>query len=89
MWASQMWSICATSELIGADAIEVFAGGIIKYAAKRTTPGALMVLRAFGAVAPEPYGSRARREADRLAAAGATERRWAPVVGQVGRRPPT
>jgi len=81
MWASQMWSIWATSELIGADAIEVFAGGIIKYAARRATPGALMVLRALGAVAPEPYGSRARREAGRLAAAGATERRWAAVVG--------
>jgi hypothetical protein len=81
MWASQMWSIWATSELADADAIEVFAGGIIKYAAKRTTPGALMVLRALGAVAPEPYGSRARRTADRLAAAGATERRWAAVVG--------
>ena len=67
MWASQMWSIWAKSELIGMDAVDVFAGGLINYAAKRSTPAALMVLRALGAVAPEPYGSRARRGADRLA----------------------
>jgi hypothetical protein len=81
MWASQMWSIWANSELVGMDALEVFAGGLIKHAAKRATPGALMALRALGAVAPEPYGSRARREAERLAAAGVADRRWAAVVG--------
>jgi hypothetical protein len=81
MWASQMWSIWANSELIGMDAVEVFAGGFIKLAAKRATPGALMALRALSAVAPEPYGSRARREAEHLASAGVPERRWAAVVG--------
>ena len=81
MWASQMWSIWANSELVDMDALEVFAGGLIKHAAKRATPGALMALRALGAVAPEPYGSRARREAERLAAAGVAERRWSAVVG--------
>jgi len=81
MWASQMWSIWAKSELIGMDAVDVFAGGLINYAAERITPAALMVLRALGAVAPEPYGSRARRGADRLATAGVTERRWAWLVG--------
>ena len=80
-WASQVWSIWATSELIGMDPVEVFAGGLIKYAAKQATPGALMVLRALGAVAPEPYGSRAEREAERLASAGVPDRRWAAVVG--------
>jgi hypothetical protein len=81
MWASQMWSIWARSELIGIDAVDVFAGGLINYAAKRTIPSALMVLRALGAVAPEPYGSRARRGADRLATAGVAERPWAWLVG--------
>jgi hypothetical protein len=81
MWASQVWSIWATSELIGMDAIDVFAGGLIKYAAKRANTGALMALRAIGAVAPEPYGSRARQEAERLASTGVAERRWAAVVG--------
>jgi hypothetical protein len=81
MWASQMWSIWATSELIGMDAVEVFAGGLIKHAAKRATPAALMAIRALGAVAPEPYGSRARREAERLASTGVAEPRWAAVVG--------
>jgi len=81
MWASQMWSIWANTELVGVDAVELFGGGLIKHAAKRATPGALMVLRALGAVAPEPYGSRARREAGRLAATGVAERRWASVVG--------
>jgi len=81
MWASQMWSIWAKSELIGADALEVFGGGIIKYAGKRGTPGAQVVLRALGAVAPAPYGARARREAERLAGAGVAERSWAEAVG--------
>jgi hypothetical protein len=81
MWASQMWSIWAKSELVGMDAIEVFAGGLITYAGKRATPGALMVLRALGAIAPASYGQRARRAADRLVAEGLRERRWAAVVG--------
>lgn len=81
VWASEMWAIWAKSEPIDMDAVDVFAGGIIKYAAKRGTPGALMVLRALGAVAPDPYGSRARREADRLAGAGVVERKWAAAVG--------
>ncbi len=81
MWASQMWSVWATAELDGMDPVELFAGGFIAYAAKWATPSAGMALRALGAVAPEPYGSRARRGADRVAAAGVTERRWAAVVG--------
>jgi hypothetical protein len=81
MWASHMWSTWSNSELIGLDAVEVFGGGVIKYAAKRATPGALITLRALAAVAPDPYGSRARREAERLVSAGVTEPRWAAVVG--------
>jgi hypothetical protein len=83
VWASQMWSMWADYELIGLDAVEVFAGGVIKHAAKRATPGALITLRALGAVAPEPYGSRARREADRLASTGVTEPGWAAALGVV------
>ena len=56
IWASHMWSTWANSELIGLDTVEVFGGGVIKYAAKRATPGALMTLRALAAVAPDPYG---------------------------------
>ena len=63
MWASQMWSVWAGSELIRMDAVEVFAGGMIDYAARRATPAGLMVLRALSAVAPDPYGSRARLHA--------------------------
>jgi len=81
-----MWSVCEGSVLIGMDALEVFAGGIISHAAKRATPAALAVLQALGAVAPEPYGARARREADRLTKAGVAQRRWA---GALGRATPT
>ena len=81
MWASQMWSIWAKSELVGMEAIEVFAGGLITYAVRRATPGALMVLRALGAVAPAPYGPSARLAADRLVAQGVAEPRWGEVVG--------
>ena len=81
MWASQMWSIWAKSELVGRDAVEVFAGGLIRYAGRKATSAALLVLRAISAVAPEPYGTRARREAERIAASGVAERRWAVVVG--------
>ncbi len=81
MWASQMWSIWASSELVGMDAVEVFAGGMIDYAARRGTPAALIVLRALSAVAPDPYGPRARREAERLAVRGTPERSWAPGLG--------
>jgi hypothetical protein len=81
MWASQMWSVWSQSELIGMDAIEVFAGGLIRYCAKRATPAALLVLRALASVAPPPYGERARREADRLAAGGVPERRSTSAVG--------
>ena len=81
MWASEMWSIWAGSELIGMDAVEVFGGGMIDYAARRATPAALIVLRALSAVAPDPYGSRARLKADRLAVQGTAERSWASVLG--------
>jgi hypothetical protein len=81
IWASSLWAMCSTGELIDMDAVKVFAGGLIKYAGERRTPSALMVLRALGAVAPEPYGSRARREADRIAAAGVADRSWASLLG--------
>ena len=81
MWASQMWSIWAKSELVGMDATEVFAGGMITYAGIRATPGAQNVLRALASVAPAPYGQKARRAADRLAAHGVREPTWAEVVG--------
>ena len=81
IWASQMWSVWAGSELIDMDALEVFGGGMIDYAATRATPAALIVLRALGAVAPDPYGSRARLQAERLAARGTPERSWASALG--------
>jgi hypothetical protein len=81
MWASQLWSMWASYELTGLDAVAVFAGGVITHAAKLATPGALITLRALGAVAPEPYGSRARREADRLASTGVAEPGWASALG--------
>jgi len=81
VWASQMWSMWANSEVIGLDAVDVFAGGVIKHAAKRATSGALVTLRALGAVAPEPYGSRSRREAERLASMGLPEPGWAATLG--------
>ena len=81
MWASDMWSLWANSALIGLDAVEVFAGGVITHAARRATPSALVTLRALGAVAPEPYGARARREAGRLASTGVAEPGWAAVLG--------
>ncbi len=81
VWASHMWSIWAGSEMIGMDAVDVFGGGLIDYAARRATPAALMVLRALSAVAPDPYGSRARLQAERLTASGIPERSWASVLG--------
>jgi len=81
VWASELWSTWANSEMIGMDAVEVCGGGVIKHAAQRATPGALMTLRALGAVAPEPYGARARREAERLVSVGVSEPQWAAVVG--------
>jgi hypothetical protein len=81
LWASQMWSIWANSEMGGMDTVEVFAGGFIKHAAKSATTEALMTLRALAAIAPEPYGSRARREAEGLASTGVGEPGWAVLVG--------
>lgn len=81
MWASEMWSIWDHSELIDMDALEVFGGGMIDYAARRGTPAALMVLRALSSVAPEPYGSRARLRAESLAGGGVPERSWAQIIG--------
>src|SRR5579863_8286584 len=76
MWASHMWSIWEDQYLVDLDAVEVFAGGLIAYAATRNTSNALAVLRALAAVAPEPYGARARRAADRVAGMGAVEPPW-------------
>ena len=61
IWASQLWSIWANSELEGMDAIEVLAGGLIGYAGVLGTSGALMALRALASIAPPPYGERSRR----------------------------
>ncbi len=81
MWASHMWSIWEGQYLIDMDAVDVFAGGLIAYAATRNTSNALAVLRALAAVAPEPYGARARRAADRVAGMGAVEPPWSALVG--------
>lgn len=82
MWASEMWSIWTRHELRDTDTVEVFGGGFIRYAARLGNPAALLALRAVAAVAPSPYGVRARREAERLAAGGVPEDwAWASVVG--------
>ncbi|HZQ84764.1 MAG TPA: hypothetical protein VFA83_08005 [Acidimicrobiales bacterium] len=81
MWASHMWSIWQGQYLVEMDAVEVFAGGLIAYAATRNTPNALAVLRALASVAPEPYGARARRAADRVAGTGVVEPPWSALVG--------
>ena len=82
VWASQMWSIWQRCDLVGMDAEAVMGGGLIAYAAERSTPAALVVLRSLATVAPEPYGAKARRAADRMAAAGIAEPSWAEVVGR-------
>jgi hypothetical protein len=81
VWASQMWAIWQRAELIGMDATAVFAGGLIDYAIKHSGPGALAVLRAIAAVAPNPYGARARRGAEALSQSGAVEPAWTGAVG--------
>lgn len=81
-WASQMWSIWHSDTLVGMDAEAVFAGGLIAYTAERTTPAAMVILRGLATIAPEPYRAKARRAADRLAAAGVAEPAWAEVVGR-------
>ena len=81
VWASQMWAIWQRAELVGMDATAVFAGGLIDYATKRSPPGALAVLRALAAVAPNPYGARARRGAEALFQSGANEPAWTGAVG--------
>lgn len=82
MWASQLWSIWHGATLVDMDAEAVFAGGLIAYAAERATPAAMVMLRSLATVAPEPYRAKARRAADRLAAAGVAEPAWAEVVGR-------
>jgi len=82
MWASQMWSIWQRATLVDMDAEAVFAGGLIAYAAERATPAAMVTLRALATVASEPYRAKARRAADRLAAAGVAEPAWTEVVGR-------
>jgi hypothetical protein len=72
-----MWAMWEGLHLVDMDAVAVFAGGFIRYATDRRTPEAQVVLRALGAVAPEAYGTRARRAGDRLAEAGVPEPSWA------------
>ena len=82
MWASHLWSIWEDQYLIDMDAVEVFAGGLITYAASQNTKNALAVLRALAAVAPEPYGSRARRAAHQMTGRGGlADPPWADAVG--------
>jgi hypothetical protein len=81
LWASQMWSIWQKAELVGMDATAVFAGGLINYATKCATPGAVAVLRALAAVAPGPYGTKARRAAEELSRSGIPQPAWADSVG--------
>ncbi|MDP9075220.1 MAG: hypothetical protein M3N98_13870 [Actinomycetota bacterium] len=80
-WASHLWSVWAGQHLDQMDPVAVFAGGLIGFAADQATPDALMVLRALGAVALEPYRSQARRAADRLADAGVAEPSWSEDIG--------
>lgn len=82
LWASQLWCIWDRSELVGMDAVEVFAGGLIAYATKRATEEALRAMLALGAVAPELYGAKARRAAARLARRGIAKPSWSGVVGR-------
>lgn len=80
-WASTVWSGFQRQQLVGADAVEVIGGGLIAYAGRNGSPASLIVLRALAAVAPEPYGTKAARAANRLAAAGGTEPTWAALPG--------
>ncbi len=79
-WASELWSICRRCQLGELDPEVVFAGGLISYASARSSPVALAVLRSLAAVVPEPYRSRARLAADRMAANGVTEPAWTSLV---------
>lgn len=81
IWTSQLWSIWRDT-LSEADAVDLMAGGLIRYAAAQASPEALVLLRGLGAVAPPPHGGRAGREAERLAQSGVTEPEWSPYMGQ-------
>jgi hypothetical protein len=81
VWASQLWSVWEGQYLVDMDPAAVFAGGLIEYAAGRRTPEALMVLLALAAVAPEPYGAKARRTATRLMESGVVRPSWTETVG--------
>lgn len=80
-WASTVWNVFERQQLVGADAVEVMGGGLIAYAGRDGSPASLIVLRALAAVAPEPYGTKAARAADRLVAAGASEPTWSALPG--------
>lgn len=80
-WASTMWNVFQRQQLVGADAVKVMGGGLITYAGRNGSPASLIVLRALASVAPEPYGTKAARAADRLVAAGASEPTWAALPG--------
>lgn len=56
-------------------------GGLIAYAGRAGSPVSVIVLRAVASVAPEPYGTRAARTANRLVVAGAPEPTWAALPG--------
>jgi hypothetical protein len=82
LWASGLWGTWDRSQLIGMDAVAVFAGGFIRFAAERGTPAAMVVLRALASVAPEPYRGRAARACAQLAAKKVREPAWAQLVGK-------
>lgn len=82
MWASQVWSAWQELSVVDIDPVQLFAGGLIAYCAGQATSEALTVLRALGAVVPDPYGSKARRTARRVAQGGIVEPAWAETIGE-------
>jgi len=82
MWASLMWSVWEElPPVVDMDPVDVFGGGLIAYCTERATSEALRVLRALGAVAPEPYGSKARRAAQRVGQGGVAQPSWGEALG--------
>jgi hypothetical protein len=81
MWISQMWSVWGELSVGDMDPVELFAGGLIAHCARDATAEALTMLRALEAVAPEPYESKARRAAQRVAQSGVVEPSWVEMIG--------
>ncbi len=81
IWASQMWSVWGELSEGKMDPLELFAGGLIAYCAGHPTTDSLTVLLALAAVASEPYGSKARRAAQRLGTVDVAGPAWAEMIG--------